>query len=398
MKRDSSGDSAAAATMSLPNHPSRERFMTNHEAYVGFDVHKETIAVAIAVGGPGGDAFSFGTIKNSKHAIGLLAKKLARTHDKLSFCYEAGPCGYAIYRQLVGLGHACQVVAPSLIPTKPGDHIKTDHRDAMTLARLLRAGELTAVWVPDQAHEAMRDLVRGRIAVMESVRKARQQLQGFLLRQDLRYSGKTSWTSLHSDWLRSLTFEYPAHHVLVQELLYVIEEGQRRQQRIEQQIEALLPTWSMAPIISAIQALRGVSLIAALILAAEIGDFRRFNSPRQLMAYLGLVPSEFSSGKRVTRGSITKAGSARARRVLIEGAWAYQRRASVSKRHMQRLLNLPARIREIAWDAQLRLCGRYRRLAAKGRCKNVITTAIAREMAAFVWAIAREVEPAPIAA
>ncbi len=372
--------------------------MTNHEAFVGFDVHKETIAVAIAKGGAGGDVGGFGTIKNSKQAVALLARKLARTHGKLSFCYEAGPCGYAIYRQLADLGHDCQVVAPSLIPTKPGDHIKTDHRDAVTLARLLRAGELTAVWVPDQAHEAMRDLVRGRIAVMQSVRKARQQLQGFLLRQDLRYPGKSPWTKLHRDWLRSLTFAYPAHHVLVHELLHVIEEGQRRQQRIEQQIQALLPTWSMAPIVRAIQAMRGVSVIAALTLAAEIGDFRRFDNPRQLMAYLGLVPSEFSSGKRVTRGSITKAGSAHARRVLIEGAWAYQQRAGISKLHMQRLTNLPTQIREIAWDAQLRLCARYRRLAAKGKCKNVVTTAIAREMAAFVWAIAREVEPVRIAA
>ena len=291
--------------------------MTNHEAFVGFDVHKDAIAVAIAEAGAGGDVYSFGTIKNSKQAVALLARKLARTHSKLSFCYEAGPCGYAIYRQLTDLGHDCKVVAPSLVPTKPGEHIKADHRDAVTLARLLRAGELTAVWVPDQAHEAMRDLARGRIAVMELVREARQQLQSFLLRQDLRYPGKKSWTKLHGDWLRSLTFEHPAHHVLVHEILHVIEEGQRRQQRIEQQIQALPPMWSMAPIVSAIQAMRGVSLIAALTLAAEIGDFRRFNNARQLMAYLGLVPSEFSSGKRVTRGSITKAGSARARRVLM---------------------------------------------------------------------------------
>lgn len=367
--------------------------MDQFDAYVGLDAHKEKIAVAIADGARNGEVRYYGEIKNASFSISMLLNKLAKKYARIQFCYEAGPCGYALHRHLASKGFSCLVVAPSLIPNKPGDHIKTDRRDALSLARLLRAGELTPVWVPDEAHEAMRDLVRGRITAMENVRKLRQQLQGFLLRQDLHYPGRSPWTKKHLAWLKTLSFEQPAHHVLVQELLCGIEECVKRQERFEQQIEALLPQWSMAPVVNAIQAMRGISLIAAVIIVAEVGDFNRFTNPRQLMAYLGLVPSEFSSGKRVTRGSITKAGSARARRVLVEGAWAYRQPASVGKAQMARQASLPNPIRQIAWDAQVRLCNRYRCLSAKGKCQNIVTTAIAREMSAFVWAIARQAMP-----
>jgi transposase len=280
-----------------------------------------------------------------------------------------------------------------LIPKRPGERVKTNRRDALTLARLHRAGELTAIWVPDPGHEAVRELVRARDAAMADLRTKRQHLQSFLLRHGRLFPGRKPWTRAHARWLSELAFEHPAQYLVLREYRQGIEDAEARLERLTQQIADVLTTWSMAPVVEAYQALRGVALVTAVTFVAEIGDVRRFESPRQLMAYLGLVPCESSTGERVRRGSITKAGNTRVRRVLIEGAWTYRFPARMSRLLEERQANLPQIVRTIAWKAQVRLCARYRRLRAAGQRQTVVTTAIAREMAAFLWAIGHAVEP-----
>ena len=315
---------------------------------------------------------------------------------ELSFCYEAGPCGYGLHRQLVEMGHDCIVVAPSLIPLKAGDRVKTDRRDALMLAKLHRAGELTAVWVPDAAHEAMRDLVRARATAMRVAGKARQHLQGFLLRHGRVYPGKKGWTGAYRRWLAMVRFTHPAQQIVLQDYIDAVADAEARVERLTGQIADLLPQWSLAPVVAAVQAMRGVGFIVAVTVVAEVGDFHRFDSPRQLMAYLGLTPSEHSTGASVRRGGITKAGSDLARRALIEGAWSYRMQARISVKLLARLEALPQVVRDIAWKGQLRMCQRYRHLVAAGKAKVVVVTAVAREMLGFVWAIARAVTAPPV--
>jgi transposase len=356
--------------------------------YVAMDTHKKTISVALAEGGRRGETRFIGEIPSRPEAVANLVGRLARKHDKLAFCYEAGPCGYGVYRQITMLGYECVVVAPSLVPVRPGDRVKTDRRDAVTQASLFRAGELTPVWVPDDAHEAMRDLSRARQAAVEALRRARQQLLSFLLRQGRVYSDGEHWTKKHRLWLAAQRFEHPARQFAFEELAQAVDEAKARRDRLAKQMEELLPSWSLAKVVTALQALRGVAMISAITLVAEIGDFKRFANPRQLMAYLGLTPSECSSGAKTARGAITKAGNTRARRVLVEGAWTYRLPARMGADILKRNEALPQSIKEIAWKAQARLCARYRRLARAGKPTNVVCVAIARELAAFVWAIA----------
>jgi transposase len=285
------------------------------------------------------------------------------------------------------------VVAPSLIPKRPGDRVKTDRRDAASLARLHRAGELTAVWVPDAGHEAVRDLVRARLDAVHALRRARQQLSGFLLRRGCHY-GRPAWTKLHRRWLAGLKFEQAVHHIVLEDYIQAVEAAKARRDRLTAQIEAMLPDWTLAPVAAALQTMRGMALVNAATLIAELGDLSRFANPRQLMAYLGLVPSEHSSGASIKRGSLTKAGNSAARRLLIEAAWTYRFPARVSRQLRLRQEEQPRPIREIAWQAQLRLCARYRKLARSSKPANVVTAAIARELAGFIWAIARRVPPA----
>lgn len=363
------------------------------EAYVAFDTSKTKHAVAIADGGRRGEVRFLGDVASSPARVERLTRKLAERYDKLHFCYEAGPTGYGLYRQIRELGHDCTVVAPSLIPKKPGERIKTNRRDAVTLARLLRAGELTAVWVPDALHEAVRDLVRAREAAAQDLRRKRQQLLSFLLRHGRIFDGRQHWTLAHRRWLAGQSFAHPAQQIVFQDAIEAIEEALARLRRLEQQLVAIVPCWSMAPVVAAYQAMRGASFLVAVTIAAEIGDLRRFDTPRQLMAFLGLVPRERSTGAMVRRAGLTLAGNRRARRVLVEAAWSYRHPARVSETLRARLEGLPKPVRDIAWKAQIRLCARYRRLSAAGKKLPVVIAAIAREMAAFLWAIARQVAP-----
>ena len=368
------------------------------EAFVAFDSSKSRNAVAIAAAGRAGEIRFLGEIENSAAATAKLVRKLAGKHARLTFCYEAGPTGYGLYRQIEKLGHNCIVVAPSLIPKKPGDRVKTNRRDALNLVKLLRAGELTAVWVPDPRHEAMRDLTRARGAAVEDLRSKRQQVSSFLLRQELHYVGKKTWTKAHMSWLASLKLDHVEQRIAFEEALLAVRQAQERIERLEQAIRAAVPDWSLSEVVTALMAMRGFDLVAATAFLAEIGDLSRFQTPRELMAYLGLVPSEDSTGDTVKRGPITKAGNRRARRLLVECSWSYQHPPRVGKRKQEKVAAAPRPVREIAWKAQCRLSARYRALIRKGKHKTVAVTAVARELAGFIWAVSREVTTARPAA
>lgn len=367
--------------------------MNKSIAFVGLDVHKDSIVVAIAGSGRGQEVRDYGTIGGDLHALDRLVRKLQSKYSELHFVYEAGPCGYVIYRHLTGKGLSCTVVAPSMVPKKSGDRIKNDRRDARALARLHRAGELTTVYVPEREDEAMRDLTRAREDAKAAERKARQRLNSFLLRHNQRYTGRTRWGVAHRRWLSTLKMEHRAQQTVLQEYIDAVEESRQRVERLTEEIRSLVEEWRMAPVVRALQSLRGVALIVAATMVAEVGDLRRFTNPKELMAYLGLVPSEHSSGEKTRRGSITKAGNGHARRVLVEGSWAYRLPARVSRELLARQEGLPQRVLDISWKAQQRLCRRFRRLQGKGKSSQTTTVAIARELVGFMWAIAQEVSP-----
>jgi transposase len=374
--------------------------MNDHsEVFVAFDTSKLRNAIAIAEAGRSGEVRFVGEIENSGAATAKLVRKLSAKYGRLTFCYEAGPTGYGLYRQITSLGHDCMVVAPSLIPTKPGDRVKTNRRDALSLVKLLRAGELTAVWVPDPRHEAMRDLTRARGVGVEDLRRKRQQISSFLLRQGLHYpDNRATWTKAHMTWLASQKLEHVEQRIAFEEMLFALRQAQERIARLEQAICAAVPDWSLAEVVTAVMAMRGFDLISASAFLAEIGDLSRFQTPRELMVYLGLVPSESSTGDTILRGPITKAGNRRARRTLVECSWSYQHPPRVGKEKQAKVAAAPPAVREIAWKAQCRLSARYRTLVRKGKGANVAVTAVARELAAFIWAISREVTPPPAGA
>ena len=359
--------------------------------YVGLDVHKDSITIAIADEGRDGNVRLYGKIRNDLGQIDKVMRKLISKNCELRCLYEAGPCGYTIYRHLKRQGIDCVVVAPALIPRKAGDRVKNDRRDATNLAMLHRSGDLTPVYVPDETDEALRDLVRTRKDISIALRKVKQQINAFVLRQGLNFPGKTKWSKAHLNWLTALKMPHPAQQIALTEYLDAMENHEVRVKRLETAIVASCESWRLLPVVDALQALRGVSMISAVTFIAELGDLTRFDKPAQLMAYMGLVPSEHSSGSTVKRGPITKTGNTHARRTLIESAQAYRLPARKSTAIRKRQEGLSEEVREIAWNAQLRLCHRYRRLIAKGKNHNVVITAIARELAGFIWAIARAV-------
>jgi transposase len=374
--------------------------VSNHsEAFVAFDTSKLRNAVAIAEADRAGEVRFFGEVENSGPATARLVKKLVAKYQRLTFCYEAGPTGYGLYRQIKGLKHECVVVAPSLIPRRPGDKVKTNRRDAVSLAKLLRAGELTAVWVPDRHHEAMRDLTRAREAAVMDLRSKRQQASAFLLRQGRHYpDDKKTWTKAHMSWLASQKLDHPEQRIAFEETMLAVRQAQERLMRLEQAIRLAVADWSLAELVTALMAMRGIDLVAAATLLAEIGDLSRFRTPCQLMAYLGLVPSEDSTGDTIKRGPITKAGNRRARRILVECSWSYQHPPRVGRAKQPKVDAAPPAVREIAWKAQCRLHARYRTLIRKGKLKTVAITAVARELAGFIWAVGREITTARVAA
>jgi transposase len=359
--------------------------------YVGLDVHKESIAVAYVSDAKDAEVRYLGSIGTRQSDIDKLIRQLHSKSAQLMFVYEAGPCGYWLYRYLTKKRLLCWVVAPSLIPKRPGDKVKTNRRDAVQLARLMRSGDLTPVYVPEIEDEAIRDLSRAREDAIGDLKAAKHRLKAFLLRQDIRYEGKANWGPAHLRWLAEVVCPTPAQQIVFQEYVRAVNEHHERVERIETELQGKAKGWRFHPVVEALQALRGVQFTVALSTVAELGDLSRFDSPRQLMSYLGLTPSEYSTGNTRRLGGITKTGNVHARRTLIEGAWAYRYNAKVSRPMQQRQETLPQAIRDIAWKAQVRLCKRYRRLVAKGKHPNVVVVAIARELAAFLWAIARQV-------
>lgn len=355
--------------------------------FIGLDVHKESIVIAVADEG-GAEPSVLATIGHEMKALLKQLRRLGSSSD-LRVCYEAGPTGYGLARALKLEGIDCKVIAPSLIPKKSNDLIKTDRRDAMKLARFLRSGDLTEVHIPDEETEAVRDLERARDGAKKAERVARHHLGKFLLRHGRRYEGK-SWTKAHLEWIRKQSFEHEAHHRVLVDYVMAVERATARVVQLTTDLTEVVASWSRQPVVKALQALRGIDFLSAVILVAELGDLNRFDSAPKLMAYLGLIPSEHTSGGPQRQGRITRTGNTHARRILVESAWSYRFGPQMSPTIKKRNDGLSPQVQDTAWKAQQRLCGRYKKLSARGKNKKRVVTAIARELAGFVWSIARQ--------
>ena len=365
-------------------HPSRT-------LYVGMDVHKDAMAVAYVAKEHGAEVVYLGTSGTRHCDLDKLIRTMQSKANQLVFVYEAGPCGSWLSRYLRKKGYECWVVAPSLSPKKAGDRVKTDRRDAVHLARLMRSGDLSPVDVPTVEDEAMRDLSRARADSLRDLKAAKFRLKAFLLRHDSRYTGRATWGPAHLRWRSEVVCQTPAQPLVFQEDVRAVTEHTERLQRLEQELHDRGKAWRLHPVVEALQALRGVRFTVAVTLIAELGDLTRFHNPRDLMRCLGLIPSDYATGERRRQGALTKAGNSHARRVLVEGAWAYRDPANVSRHLQLRRETQPKGIQDIRWKAQVRLCKRYRRLIARGKPANQVVVASARALVGFMWAIAQQV-------
>ena len=377
------------------NKPTANKHTMNKELlFLGLDVHAKSLTLALAEGG-GGEARLYGTMPNDLHAVEKVFAKLKKAHPgvELRVCYEAGPTGFVLARRCAQLRIDCQVVAPSLIPSRAGDRVKTDRRDARKLARLHRAGELSAVHVPEASDEAMRDLCRARTDAVQDLRRGRAQLKAFLLRHGYRYTGKSAWSEAHQRYLRELVLPHPAQRVVLEDAIRTIGAAGERIARLEEAMAALLESWPMKPVVQAVMGLRGFARVGAMVLVSELGGAWRFDHPRQLMAYLGLVPTENTSCDKRRQGRITKTGNGHARWLLIEAAQHYRLSPKVSKELSARQQGLSAEVKACSWKAQTRLHQRMMQLLARGKERNKVTVAVARELCGFLWHIFRLMEP-----
>jgi transposase len=361
-----------------------------YTTFVGLDVHKDTISVAV-IHNNSNEAESFGTIPNTPDAIKSLVKKLGT--NGTYYCYEAGPCGYVIYRLIIQLGASCLVAAPSLIPSKPGDKVKTDKRDAKKLARLLKNSDLTAVYVPSKQQEALRDLLRARESAGQELLRKRNQLTKFFLRLDIRQPERFKpWSVKYRKWLNTVRFDENSLQMVLTEYIHAIEQAEERLKRFDKAIEGAAIAILDQKLFKAYQALKGIGLLTAASLIAEIGDITRFKTAKQLMAYIGLIPGEHSSGKKRRQGQITKTGNAHLRYLIVENSWHYRHKPYVSPELRKRQEGVSKEIKELAWKAQHRLNQKYRRMIARGRLTNIAVVAVARELTGFIWAIGHQVE------
>lgn len=373
--------------------------MSNHSIiFIGLDTHKESTEVAYSPDCRDEPTVHSGKIKTTKQGFEKLVRQLQSKFPgaTLHFVYEAGPCGYWVYRLLTKMGHCCYIVAPSLIPKKPGNRIKTDKRDALMLTELLKQGAIDPIYVPEPEDESIRDLSRARERAMKDLNDAKYQLKALLLRNNIRYDGTANWSLKHLRWLTEIILPHPAQQLVLQEAIQTVNERIGRLKRLDNELLYHVKAWRYYPIVKAVQAMRGVRLLVATGVIAELGDLSRFDHPRKLMSYVGLTPSENSSGGSRRLGSITKCGNSRARRLLVEGAHGYRYTARVSTELQKRQEGVSKEIVDLAWQAQVRLCRRYQRLTQRGKHRNVIVTAIAREMIAFIWSISREVVLSPV--